>query len=87
MQVIEIRSQHDLTAHVPTERRAQAHSYWLHCRQFTSEFKTWLKGHGPEQETTLGLMTLAMERLYLTQDECQVVAEAIKTATSPKVLD
>ena len=86
MQVIEIRSQHDLTARVPTERRTQAHSYWLHCRQFNSEFKAWLKGHEP-QEATLGLMTLAMERIFLTQEESQEVAQAITDASSPKLLD
>ncbi|HZQ10377.1 MAG TPA: hypothetical protein VFD70_27610 [Anaerolineae bacterium] len=86
MEILEIRSGHDLTAHSPTERRVGAHSYQVNCRQFASIHKTWVR-EGARPTEILWVMTLGFERIWMTVEESQQVAAAIKATHSPILLD
>lgn len=88
MELLEIRSQHDMTALVPETRRAVAHSYLLSCRQFLYVLANWRKpttdrgpaaGHG----TTLSFMTLGAEQIWMTEEEITSIVTAIHSAQSP----
>ncbi len=86
MQVIEIRSTHDLTVHQPEERAAASRSYRIHCGQFFSQFRQWEKNSSHDEKQTLGLMTLGMDRIWITDKEGQEIAEAIRDSRSPVIL-
>ena len=88
MELIEIRSQHDMTAHVPETRRAVAHSYLVSCRQFLYVLAKGRKPNatqGPTAKpgTTLGFMTLAAEQIWITEEEITSIVAAIQSAHSP----
>lgn len=86
MQVIEIRSKQDLGAPATELRKAGAHSYKLHCRLFASELKDW-HNHRNHLGPMLPLMTLGADRIWITREESERVAEAIRDARSPVALD
>ncbi len=85
MEILEIRSSHDLTSKLPAARRVSEHSYWLNCRQFVSVHREWQRNRVPERPG-LGLMTLGFERIWITEEEIGQVATAIKMTTSPVAL-
>ncbi len=86
MEILEITSSHDLTATSADARRTGAHSYQVNCRQFISLHHSWERDKslraGP-----LGLMTLRLERIWITAAESKRVAEAIQATRSPVALD
>lgn len=91
MELLEIRTQHDMTTHVPETRRAVAHSYLVSCRQFLYVLANWRKpntSQGPAagRGTTLGFMTLAAEQIWMTEDEITSIVAAIHSAQSPLLL-
>jgi hypothetical protein len=86
MELVEIRSSHDLTANVPENRGLGVHSYLVHCRQFVSVQREWERNRAVQGQA-LGLMTLALERIWITEKETKQVAAAIQSARSPVVLE
>ena len=57
MEILEIRSAHDLTTSATDKRREGAHSYQVNCRQFTSMHRTW-QNDKPPRTPTMWVMTL-----------------------------
>lgn len=86
MELIEIRSSRDLTAKAPEERRADAHSYKISCRQFISVRREWQR-NSSAQGQPLGVMTLGLDRIWITEEEAKKVVGAIEEARSPVSLD
>lgn len=86
MELVEIRSSHDLTSNATETRRLGVHSYLLHCGQFVSVRREWERNR-PAQGQALGVMTLGLERIWFTENESKQVAAAIQSARSPVVLD
>ena len=86
MEILEIRSSHDLTGNSPQARRAGAHSYKVNCRQFTLARRAWQRDAEP-RAPSLGVMTLGFERIWITAEETKQVAEAIEMTRSPLALD
>jgi hypothetical protein len=88
MELLEIRSQHDMTVHMPETRRAIARSYLVSCRQFMYVLGSWRKpnavrGPAAGRGTTLSFMTLAAEQIWITEEEITSIVAAIQTAHSP----
>src|SRR5689334_2012646 len=83
MEILQIKSSHDLTARTPGSRPAGAHSYAVNCRQFISAQSQWQKTRSKSPEP-LCVMTLRFERIWITAQETEQVAAAIK-ATRPVV--
>ncbi len=86
MEILEIKSSHDLTATSADARRTGAHSYQVNCRQFSMLHHSWEKDK-MQHAGPLALMTLRMERIWITAAESNRVAEAIETMRSPVALD
>lgn len=86
MEILEIRSTHDLTSSATEKRRAGAHSYQVNCRQFTSMHRTW-QNTKPTRAATMWVMTLGFERIWMTEAESQLVAAAIHETQSPVAID
>lgn len=86
MELIEIHSLRDLTARAPEGRRAAAYSYKISCRQFNSLVREW-QHNGIAHEQPLGVMTLGLDRIWITEEEIKKVAGAIHDAQSPVSLD
>ncbi len=92
MELLEIRSNHDLTAHRPETRRAASYSYQVSCRQFMSVLAGWRKGEDTGRQTdnsgrTLSFMTLKAEQIWITEAEITEIVRAIQSAHSPVTLD
>ncbi len=86
MEILEIKSSHDLTATSADARRTGAHSYQVNCRQFSSLLHSWEKDKA-QRARPLALMTLRLERIWITAGESQKVQEAIQAMRSPVALD
>jgi hypothetical protein len=86
MELIEIRSSSDLTAKVPEARRPDAHSYKISCRQFTAVRREWQRNSSARGQP-LGLMTMNLDRIWITEEEVKKVVGAIEEARSPVSLD
>ncbi len=91
MELLEIKSAYDLTAHVPETRRAVGHSYLISCRQFMSVLAKWRKpntSRGPDanRDSTLSVMTLAADQIWITEAEIKRIQDAIESAHSPITL-
>ncbi len=76
METVEIRSTHDLTARQPAERKPGNHSYQLNSRQFLAMQRDWQRKK-EEQDSNLMLMTLNLDRIWLTPSEAKEVESAI----------
>ncbi len=88
MELLEIKSTHDLTAHSPESRPAALHSYLISCRQFTSVLANWRKpsqAQGPtaNRGSTLSFMTLAADQIWVTEAEIGRIEHAIHSGHSP----
>lgn len=91
MELLEIRSNHDLAAHRPETRRAAVHSYLVSCRQFISVLAGWRKSEGARRQTddrgkTLSFMTLQADQIWITEAEIRQIVAAIQSAHSPVTL-
>ncbi len=86
MQILEIKSSHDLTATSADARRTGAHSYQIDCREFDSLHERWEKDRA-QRAHPLGLTSLRSERIWITAGECKRVAAAIRAMSSPVALD
>ncbi len=86
MEILEIRSTHDLTARSPSARHPGSHSYRVNCRQFTSVERLW-RNDKSGGDSLLGIMTLNLEHLWMTEAETRQVAAAIQDTHSSVVLD
>ncbi len=76
METLEIRSSHDLTARKPDERKPGNHSYQLNSRQFLAMQRDWQRKK-EEQDSSLMLMTLNLDRIWITPSEAKAVESAI----------
>lgn len=88
MEVLEIKSSHDLTAHMPAARRSAARSYLISCRQFTSVLADSrkpgrLQNTPPAPDATMGFMTLSADQIWMTPAEIDIIQDAIRSAHSP----
>ena len=86
MEILEITSAHSLTSSIPDRRPAGAHSYQVNCRQFISTYKTWQR-QSADRGQAFGVMTLAFDRIWITEAESAQVAAAIQATHSPVALD
>lgn len=86
MELIEIRSSRDLSAKSPEARRPAAHSYQISCRQFYSVRREWQR-NSLAQGQPLGVMTMGLDRIWITEEEVKKVLGAIEEARSPVSLD
>ncbi len=84
MEIVEIKSSHDLTAMSADARRSGAHSYQVNCRQFVTLHRSWERDKA-QQAGPLGLMTLSLERIWITAAESKQIEAAIQS-TQPTVL-
>ncbi|MCL5952362.1 MAG: hypothetical protein M1132_11680 [Chloroflexi bacterium] len=85
MEILEIQSSHSLITSMPRSRPTGAHVYKVHCRQFTLVYKDWQKD-ATAQGHPLAVMTLGFERIWLTAEEVEQVATAIRATSSPITL-
>ncbi len=88
MELLEIRSTRDLTAHSPEARRAGSHSYLISCRQFMSVLGNWRKakaGQPPAtgSSPTVSFMTMSADQIWITEPEIKQIVAAIESARSP----
>ncbi len=88
VELLEIKSAYDLTAHVPESRRAAVHSYLISCRQFMLVLANWRKpntarGPAANRGATLGFMTLSADQIWITEAEIGKIEDAIHSAHSP----
>ena len=86
MEILEIRSSHDLTTNLVDTRPAGAHSYKISTRHFATLQRDWQRS-GPERGPSLPVMTLAFERIWMTETEVKQVVEAIRTTHTPIEVD
>lgn len=85
MEILEIQSSHSLITSMPGSRESGAHVYRVHCRQFASALKNWQKNDAP-RGLHLAVMTLGMDRIWITKEEAELVAASIQSARSPLAL-
>lgn len=86
MEILEIRSSHDLSAKAGQVRLLGAHSYYVNCRQFAARNRDWQKDKA-QSPLPLWLMTLGFERIWITEEESKLVEAAIQSTHSPVALD
>lgn len=86
MEIIEIKSTHSLITSITDQRPAEAHSYQVNCSQYVSTYHDWQRNIRTETQA-MGVMTLAFERIWITPEESQQIAAAIRAASSPVMLD
>lgn len=85
MDILEIQSSHSLLTSMPDSRPVGAHVYQVNCREFASTHRTWQKTKSA-QGHALGVRTLSFERIWITAEEIEQVAAAIKSSRSPVAL-
>ncbi len=88
MELLQIKSAYDLTAHVPETRRPVVHSYTISCRQFMSVLANWRKpntsrGPAANRDATFSFMTLSADQIWITDAEIRRIEDAIHSAHSP----
>ncbi len=87
MELLQIKSNYDLSALVPETRRAAVHSYTINCRQFMSVLASWRKGsilRGPAgQHRAFSFMTLSANQIWITDAEIGTIEDAIHSSHSP----
>lgn len=91
MELLEIRSQHDMRAHGQETRRAVASSYLVSCRQFMFVLDKWRRpnteqGPAAGRGKTLSFMTLGAEQIWITEEEISSIVTAIHSSLSPVLL-
>jgi hypothetical protein len=85
MDILEIQSSHSLLTSRPDSRPAGAHIYQVNCRQFTSSYKSWQKD-GATRGQALAVLTVGFERIWVTGEEAEQVAAAIRSDHTPLAL-
>jgi hypothetical protein len=85
MEILEIQSSHSLLTSRPDSRPVGAHVYQVNCRQFTSTYRRWQKESAARGQA-LAVMTLGFERIWMTGEEAEQVATAIRSSRSPLAL-
>ncbi|MGB8645124.1 MAG: hypothetical protein WCF84_07795 [Anaerolineae bacterium] len=88
MELLEIRSTHDLTAHAPEARRAGAYKYLISCRQFMQVLGNTRKANAGKNapanpSATLSFMTMSADQIWMTDKEIEEVVSAIRASKSP----
>lgn len=82
MEILEIRSSHNLMNSILDKRQVETHSYKISCHQFMSVYRSWLKEKAA-REPSFGVMTLGFERIWISKEEGTQVAAAISEMRSP----
>ena len=82
MEILEIRSSHNLMSSIPDQRLAGEHTYKISCHQYLSVYKSWLKDSAARARP-FPVMTLGFERLWITEAEGKQIEEAVQAMRSP----
>lgn len=77
MEILMIHATSDLRVRPTTARPVGTYLYPINCHQFSTAQRAWMKERAPRSETIV-VMTLDFERIWMTPDEGQQVADAIK---------
>lgn len=77
MEILAIHAGTDLRTRPGSERPSGTFVYHINCRQFNSAHRSW-QLHRTTQPEMMVLMTLNFERIWMTNNECTQVANAIK---------
>ena len=85
METLEVQRTHSLLTSRPDSRPAGEHVYQVDCRQFASSYRSWQKD-GAGRGQPLAIMTLGFERIWITGEEAEQVAVAIRSSRSPLAL-
>lgn len=86
MELIRVKSSHNLSNTTTTNRESEGHTYTINCSQYLTAYQNWQrKRTSPTQ--TFNVMTLGYEQIWVTDVECEQIASAIKSANSPIVVD
>lgn len=86
MEILEIRSTHDLTTSGLAVRQPGNHSYRVNCRQYLTVQRDWQRNGAPH-DVNLCVMTLSLERIWISAAEAKQVEAAILDQRSPLALD
>ncbi len=76
METVEIHSAHDLTARQPADRKPGSHKYQLNSRQFLNMQRDWQKKQNGQADNLM-IMTLNLDRIWITASEAKEVESAI----------
>jgi len=85
METLEIHSAHDLTSG-PAARKSGNHLYQVNCRQFLAVQRDWQRNEA-RHDANLCVMTLGLERIWISAAEAKQVEAAILDKRSPLALD
>jgi len=85
MEIIQINSAHSLVTSMVGSRPVEAHSYTVNCHQYQSMYQKWQKSNKTVPQAC-GIMTLDYVRIWITEQEGKLIADAIKAAHSPVAL-
>ncbi len=85
MEILEIQSTHSLITSMPDSRPMGAHVYKVKCRSFTLAHNAWQKNDAGRGQP-LAVMTLGLDRIWMTREEVEQVAAAIQSSRSPLAL-
>lgn len=85
MEIIQIDSAHSLVTSMVGSRPVEAHSYTVNCHQYESMYHKWQKSNKTAPQAC-GIMTLDYVRIWITEQEGKLIADAIKAAHSPVAL-
>ncbi len=88
MELLEIRSKQDLSAHSPEARRPGPRSYLISCRQFMQVLGSTRKANAGKGAPaapgpTSGFMTMSADQIWLTEPEIEQIVTAIRASQSP----
>lgn len=86
LEVLEIRSSHDLAAPSSNARRTGAHSYQVDCSHFTNALRDW-ENDKVQHAGPIGLTTLGLQRIWITAGESRRVVAAIEATRYMVALD
>lgn len=87
MEIIQVKSGHSLVTSIMGSRPVEEHSYKVNCRQFVSHYEKWQRSSNRTPTQGCDVMTLDYIRIWITEQEGKQIADAIKTSTSPVVLE
>lgn len=86
MEILAIHANTDLRVQPPTARPAGAHVYHVNCRQFSVVHRAWQQ-KSASNPAALAVMTLDLERIWMTPAESDQVLAAIKGMQNPLALN
>lgn len=86
MELVRVVSSHNLATKSTTERPVGGNTYTLNCSQYLTTHQNWQRRR-TDSDQVFGIMTLNYEQIYVTDAECAQIHSAIKSASSPVMVD